>query len=242
MLFLHHTDFVMTMRLKTYWSDLLHILFPQTCAGCDAALLHQEEVLCSSCLFHLPMTDFHLDRDNAAARQLWGKLDARFAVSMMRMPKTSFVENIIHKIKYRNQPEIATHLGKVYGAVLTKSGLAENIDLIVPIPIHPSKRRKRGYNQSMYFAKGLSLALGIPYDDNSFVRTVASTSQTKKSRIDRYDNVEHVFSCRNKANLKEKYILLVDDVLTTGATIASAGTTLINECGCRIAVATLVKP
>lgn len=230
------------MILRTYWQNLLHILFPQICAGCEVVLLHQEEVLCSTCLFHLPITDFHLDKENETVRQLWGKLDVEFAVSMLRMPKSSLVENMIHKIKYKNQPDIAIYLGEVYGKLLTSCFWTKNIDLIVPVPIHPSKKRKRGYNQSAYFAKGLSQTLDIPYDDTSFIRTVASVSQTQKSRIDRYDNVDGVFSCQDRDKLRSKYILLVDDVLTTGATIAAAGITLIEQCDCRIAVATIARP
>lgn len=229
------------MKLHIYWKDFLHLFFPETCVGCERALLHQEELLCTECLFHLPKTDFHLDRENEVVRQLWGKLECQFAVSMLKLSKDSITERLIHQLKYGNQPQIGIYLGKMYASVLRNCGLSQGIDFIVPIPLHSSKFKKRGYNQSFYFAKGLSETLSIPYDAFNLMRVKSSVSQTKKSRADRYDNVGDVFACASGEKFEGKHIMLVDDVLTTGATIAVAGNTLISACQCQVSVATIAR-
>lgn len=229
------------MKLQTYWRDFLHLFFPEACAGCAHTLLYQEELLCTGCLFHLPRTDFHLDKDNETARQLWGKLEYRFAVSMLKLSKDSITERLIHQLKYGNKPQVGAYLGRMYAGTLQNSGLLKEIDFIVPIPLHSSKLKKRGYNQSFYFAQGLSEVLSIPCDPLNLVRVRSSVSQTQKSRVDRYDNVEDVFACTNHEKFEGKHILLVDDVLTTGATIASAGNMLIRASQCQISVATIAR-
>ncbi|MFD2743168.1 MULTISPECIES: ComF family protein [Sphingobacterium] len=230
-------------NLDKYWNGLLHIFFPQRCAGCDAALYHQEHILCSSCLYHLPRTNHHVDRVNETAKQLWGKVTFQYAASMLTLSKSSRVQHIIHNLKYGHQPEIGIYLGKMYGAVLKDSLFLKDIDLIVPIPIHPVKKRKRGYNQSESFAQGLSESLGIPYDASLLIRTVNSASQTRNSRIDRYNNVEHVFAIPpGRSGLHTgKHILLVDDVITTGATISFAAQVLIDGLHCTVSVLTIAR-
>lgn len=229
------------MKLYPHWLDLLHVLFPETCVGCERTLLYQEEMLCTTCLFHLPKTDFHLDSENETARQLWGKLDFQTAISMLKLSKDSITEQLIHQLKYGNQPHIGLYLGKMYGQALLSVGILSDIDCIVPIPLHRSKLRKRGYNQAAYFAIGLARALSVPCEEHAFIRQNKAVSQTQKSRIDRYDNVEGVFTCTNVEKLAEKHILLVDDVLTTGATIAAAGNILIEQTHCKVSVATIAR-
>lgn len=228
--------------MKGYLKDLFHIFLPQVCLSCGESLLHQEEVLCTSCLYHLPLTDFHLDDKNETARQLWGKLAFERALSMLYMAKASRVEQLMHRLKYQNQPEIGLYLGKLYARKLADTSFfdANEIDIIVPVPIHRSKLRKRGYNQSSQFAKGLSEAAGIPWTDKLLQRTISSVSQTKKTRLERYDNVHGVFSLQKGASVNGKHILLVDDVLTTGATICSAGNVLIDS-GAKVSVMTIVR-
>jgi ComF family protein len=188
----------------------------------------------------LPLTNFHGDDKNETARQLWGKLEFQSALSMLYLRKSSRVEKLMHRLKYQNQPEIGVFLGKYYAKKLIESDFFKNIDTIMPIPIHHSKLRKRGYNQSSQFSAGLSAISLVPWTDKILIRTVSSVSQTKKSRLERYDNVEGVFSLKDEKIVRDKHILLVDDVLTTGATICTAGNVLVNA-GAKVSVMTIAR-
>ena len=226
--------------MKSYLRDLLHVFLPQVCFSCDESLLYHEEVLCMTCLYHLPLTDFHLDNENETARQLWGKINFQRAISMLYLAKSSRVEKLLYRLKYNNQPEIGIFLGKYYARKLLEINFFEAIDIIVPVPIHRSKLRKRGYNQSSQFAKGLSTIAQVPWTDKLLARTVSSVSQTKKSRIERYENVAGVFELNDQTAVQGKNILLVDDVLTTGATICTVGNILV-EAGAKASILTIAR-
>lgn len=229
------------MRWRTYWNDFLSVLFPSACAGCDAALYQQEDILCTACLYHLPLTNFHFQKDNETAKQLWGKVVFDKATSMLYFSTGSPTQRLIQKIKYQGQPQIAYFLGKMYGKTLQEVWGNCDFECVVPVPLHKSKQRQRGYNQSSYFGKGLSETLGIAFCEDELLRTVRSESQTQKSRDERYSNVEDVFSIANSSQLVGKHVLLVDDVITTGATIASAAQTLVAVEGCRVSIVTLAR-
>lgn len=229
------------MPITAFWQGFSHILMPNLCCGCDRALYGYEEILCTDCIYHLPLTDFHLDKNNESAQQLLGKLDFLFASSMLYLSKSSRVEKLLHRLKFKGFPQIGEYFGYQYGMQLAR--IAEDIpfDFIIPIPIHRSKLKKRGYNQAACFAVGLAKGLGTPVLVDVLLRTVASASQTTKSRVERYDNVEKVFSLSvNHIELADKHILVVDDVLTTGATICAAGN-LLKDIGAQISVATLAR-
>lgn len=226
--------------MKSYYRDLLHVFLPQVCFSCGESLLYHEEVLCTTCIYHLPLTDFHIDEENETAKQLWGKMDFQRAMSMLYLAKSSRVEKLLHRLKYSNQPEIGTFLGKYYAKKLAEINFFGTIDIIIPIPIHRSKLRKRGYNQSSQFAMGLAEIAEIPWTDKVLIRAVSSVSQTQKSRIERYENVAGVFELKDSALVKGKHILLVDDVLTTGATICTAGNILV-DAGAKVSVITIAR-
>lgn len=223
------------------FQDFIHLFFPKLCQACEGVLLAQEEVICMDCSYHLPFTNFHLDPKNESARQLLGKLEFEKAVSMLYLSKSSRVENLIHRLKYKDQPEIGIFLGRMYVKRLSQSDFLEGIDIIIPVPLHISKLRKRGYNQAEQFAKGISEESGIPLDLETLIRIVNSSSQTNKSRVDRYDNVQNVFSIKSsRLDLSDKHILLVDDILTTGATVCAAGNVL-KEAGAKVSVMTIAR-
>lgn len=229
------------MDLKAFLKDLLHTLLPELCMSCDAVLFAQEQMLCMTCRYHLPLTDFHLDADNATARQLWGKLDFQLAMSMLYLSKGSRTERLLHRLKYGNKPQIGVFLGRMYGLTLKNTIAQQQFDMIIAVPIHKKKLRQRGYNQAYQFAKGLSDSLGIFAYEDILERKVYSVSQTKKSRTERYENVKGVFVVSKKSPpLKDRNILLVDDILTTGATICEAGMVLRNA-GAKVSVLTIAR-
>lgn len=229
------------LKLQYFFKDFLSILLPDSCLACDRILVTHEEVICTQCMYHLPLTGFHHYPDNETARQLWGKLDFRIAVSMFHLSKHSRVERLVHRLKYENKPQIGLFLGKMYGKILKEELTKNEVEGIVPVPIHKKKLRQRGYNQSLQFAKGMSLVTGLPVYDGFLRRRIYSASQVQKIRVERYDNVKNVFAMRdNSGVLNNKHILLVDDILTTGATICEAGKILLKS-GSQISVATIAR-
>ena len=227
------------MQIKSYWDSFMSILFPPLCTSCENVLLHQEEFICTSCRYHLPINDHYLFRQNELTQRLSGKAVIDTGAAYLSFSKSSLVQAMIHKLKYRNDPHIGRYLGKCFGEQLFLSPFYSDIDVVVPLPLHRRRKKKRGYNQSEYIAEGVAHAMALPLNVRDFIRTIDTDSQTNKSRIDRYDNMENAFTCLDTACFEEKHILLVDDVLTTGATLASAARTLVEQCHCRISVAVL---
>lgn len=229
------------MHIKSSFQSFIHLFLPNTCCACDKALFANEDVLCLACLYHLPLTDFHRDKRNESAQQLWGKLDFEFATSMLYLSKASHAERLLHKLKFNGFPEIGVYLGNMYGKQLIDLHQELPFDYIIPIPLHPSKLRKRGYNQSECFANGLSNGLKVRLLNNYLIRMINSDSQITKARVERYENVEMVFGLsKNVISLKDKHILLVDDVLTTGATLSVAGN-ILKDIGAKVSIVTLAR-
>lgn len=231
----------MKSELNKAFSDFVSIFFPRECGCCGCVLKYQEKFICIACDFHLPYTNFHEYSDNDTARQLWGKARVEEACSFLLLQKDSRVEHLIYQIKYNNQPFLAEYFGYQYGLKLLKVEAYQGIDFIVPVPLHSSKLRKRGYNQSTYFGRGLSRAMEIPLREDILIRKKATISQTGKGRLDRYENVNDIFDCQPTVLMANVHILLVDDVLTTGATIVSAALTLLASFDCRVSIVTLAR-
>ncbi|CAM3552190.1 ComF family protein [Sphingobacterium prati] len=231
----------MSFDLRNILGDFVTIFFPKECACCGCALKYQEKYICIACDFHLPYTNFHTYSDNDTARQLWGKASIEEACSFLLLQKGSRVERLIYQIKYNNQPFLAEYFGYQYGLKLLQSELYVGLSAIVPIPLHASKLRKRGYNQSTYFGRGLSRAMHIPLQEDLLLRKRATMTQTGKDRLARYENVEDIFTCKQISLAQDAHILLVDDVLTTGATIVSGALGLQESLGCKVSVATLAR-
>lgn len=220
-------------------SDFISLFFPNYCFTCRENLVKGEEYLCSACRLVLPKTNFHQLEDNPLIKRYGGLLPLQAFYAYLKFTKGGKVQKIMEKLKYENCPEIGTVLGQWYGADLKESGLVDQFDLIVPVPLHKSKLRKRGYNQSDYFAKGLSNTLGVAWDSSALRRVSKSETQTKKSRAERFKNVSGIFQLDCVETVADKRILLVDDVVTTGATLFASAQPLI-EGGCKsISLATL---
>lgn len=225
--------------LKRYTQDLINLLFPELCYGCGNLLYHGEKDICTSCLYDLPYTDYHIYPHNPLAKQFWGRLHLEAAMAMLYFKKGAKVQNLLHGLKYKSQTNIGTCLGKLIGQKLSASQYYADIDIIIPVPLHQKKLRLRGYNQSEYIAKGLAQELNIPMDTKSFTRNKATESQTKKARYTRYENMQGVFYVNNTAELANMHILLVDDVVTTGATLEACGNVLLNHGVKKLSVAAI---
>ncbi|WP_257667341.1 ComF family protein [Parapedobacter tibetensis] len=229
------------MLIKRYLKDLTSLFFPQTCVGCDKPLAYREQIICTDCWYHLPYTHAHKDPHNEGARQLWGRVQLEAVASYLYFLDSSRVQNILHHFKYRNRPEIGTLLGSTYGEILRAVEPFDQVDAIIPVPLHPAKLRKRGYNQSTFFAKGISLSMQKRVLEDSVIRNKASESQTKKNRYERYENLLGTFAVPNPSLIAGKHLLLVDDVLTTGATLEACATALLTSGAQAVSVATIAK-
>lgn len=221
-------------------TDLIALIYPEVCFACSETLNSGEEYVCTDCRLHLPYTNVHLlpSGDNPLARRFFGRLEIDNVLSFFTFTRAGRVQQLLHNLKYNNEPELAEYLGKWYGAELKKYGYAEMFDLVIPVPLHKAKLRQRGYNQSEKFAQGLAAALELPISSN-LVRNIYSTTQTHKSRYERWENVEKIFEVKRPEEILGKRILVVDDVLTTGATLEASGQELL-ENGCKnITVATI---
>jgi ComF family protein len=207
-------------------SDLLDIIFPRSCAVCGKTLSAGEKELCLNCMIGLPRTAAYTP-GNEMEKQFYGLLDIRRATSYISYSKGSPYNNIIHRMKYDDRPETGTQMAAAAAAQLSEEGFFEGIDLIIPLPLSKKKRNARGYNQCDYIAKGISSVTGITIDTQSVIRHIANETQTRKRRDERWKNVEGIFSVRNPEALRGKHILLIDDVLTTGATLASCGNAIL---------------
>jgi ComF family protein len=196
---------------------LVGIAFPNLCVGCNAALFAGEEFLCINCIHHFPESNFHLQPNNQLEKAFWGRILLKRAFAFLLFKKKGIVQQLLHELKYGNQPDLGVFIGKLYGSKLKEAGLT--FDGIVAIPLHTKKQKLRGYNQSDTFAQGLSEVLGCAHLKDAIVRKKATTTQTNKARFERWLNVDEVFQVNEPELFLNKNILLVDDVITTGATI-----------------------
>lgn len=227
------------MVFKSYWKSLWAVLFPPLCVGCGQVLVQQEKLLCIACQFHLPIHDLYRFPSNILVDRLSTLVKVDRGLAYLSYSKSSIVQSIIHQLKYKNRIDVADYFGKLLGEQLKASEPTLPFDYIVPIPLHPKKLRKRGYNQADAIAQAIATVLQVPVNSTNLIRLKNTVSQTGLTDFKRLSNVEQAFFCRNPLLFSGKHILLVDDVLTTGATIYGASIALKEIEGLHISVATL---
>jgi ComF family protein len=218
--------------------DLFQIFYPHICCACGNALSFQQSFVCTTCLHTLPFTNFWSSPANAMEQHLWGRFNFEQAVALFYFEKSSGVQNLLHELKYRNQKQLGIFLGEMLGARM-KQHLSDSFDFIIPVPLHSEKEKIRGYNQSLLFAQGLANELKCEASKDFLIRTQATETQTHKNLFQRLDNVASVFELKNATLLQNKNVLLVDDVLTTGATIEACAKQLNSIQNLRMSVATI---
>ena len=235
------------MNLKTQISepvaDLFNLIFPVYCENCGETLRQGEECLCLFCEYQLPKTNFHLQQDNPVETIFWGRIQAFAAASFLHYQKGEMVQQLIHQLKYHGKGHIGVYLGQLFGQQLMQSQRFNDVAYIIPVPLHWKKKKLRGYNQSEKIAEGLEKTMDAEKDTKSLLRVVHSSTQTQKSRYERWENVKSIFQLSPKAkHLENKHVIIVDDVITTGSTIESCFLKLNAIKDIRISIVSLACP
>ena len=224
----------------SFWSRLLDLISPRLCVVCGNRLTVTEETLCSKCYLHLPRTDFDHDLyENVMAKLFWGQIAIEKATALFYYEPHAETANILYELKYKNHPEIGVVMGRTLAKELMRSGMFEGIDAIVPVPLARKRERERGYNQSLELAKGVSEVTGLPIYNKVVKRTKFMGSQTQRGRWERNENVENVFELINGDSISGKHLLLIDDVVTTGATIIACAQEMQKASDVKISVLAL---
>jgi len=224
------------------WSELLNLFFPPLCAACGERLIQEEECLCLTCLAKLPVINNKHLQDDSLGQLLAGRFPFRDAISYTIYHQEGMMQQIVHRLKYQDDPKLAFFMGKLCGSTLLEAGLLKNTDVLVPVPLHAKRLKERGYNQSEEFAKGISWATNIPMEVGVLKRVVNNPPQAKtQSRMERWQNVRNIFSVEGERLLEGKHILLIDDVITTGSTIEASARSLLSIKDVKISILSLSK-
>ena len=218
---------------------VLHLTFPHVCEGCGTDVLAIDHFLCLRCLSSLPQTKFHLHANNPIEKIFWGRVPLVNATAQYYFTKESLMQRLMHAFKYKSNKELGLYLGKLMGQSLLESDRFHNIDVIIPLPLFPKKERQRGYNQAAILGAGIGEILKKPVLKNVVVRNQATETQTKKNRVERWQNMEGRFELINEKAIEGKHVLLVDDVVTTGATLEACSKEILLATDVRLSIATL---
>jgi ComF family protein len=223
-------------------ADLGTLFFPKYCSSCNRNLMHYEKAICMHCLTHLPRLNMHDDADNAVEKLFWGRVQLEAATAFLNMPRNGITHRLIHRLKYHDDKEVGERLGALFAHELLESDRLRDVELIVPVPLHPKKLHVRGYNQCDCIAQGIADTLGIEVSHNNLTRTHFTASQTRRGRVSRWSNVKDIFWVREPEKFEGKHVLLIDDVITTGATIEACAMALRKVPGIRLSVGALAIP
>jgi ComF family protein len=228
-------------KILFHLDSFRNLFFPRLCIVCEKPIVRNEKYICVSCLYDIPLTKLHEQKDNIITQIFWGRLKIECGTALFFYSKTSNYSSLLYSLKYSGMKDLAFYLGQQLGAELQSSILFNDIDLIIPVPLHPKKKKIRGYNQSDWIVFGIADVFKREVCIDNLYRTVFTNTQTKKSRVERWENVAGKFALKDADFIKNKHILIVDDVLTTGATIEACAEVLLRIEGVKISIATLAK-
>ena len=226
------------MILRSWLNSIVNLFYPRVCAACGETLLKDEETVCLKCRYLLPHTGYERNPDNPMAQTFYGRVPFHAVTACFFFSKQGKVQHLIHELKYKGNKDAGVFLGQQIGESIKDAPLFQGIDYLIPVPLHPKREKKRGYNQSLMIARGIHEVTDIPIGDKYLIRAVNTATQTRKSAEERYQNVKDIFEVRFADELKGKHVLLVDDVLTTGATLESCAHQLESIPGITISAAT----
>jgi competence protein ComFC len=219
--------------------DLFYLFYPNICANCNEQLLQNEKVICTFCRHDLPLTNFQSYTKNKVSRIFSGRITIEKAYALLFFRKQGVTKNLIHDLKYKGNEEVGVFFGNWIGEIVAKNKEFSTVDFIVPVPIHAKKKKIRGYNQVTKFGECLSMHLKVPLNEAVLIRQSATKTQTLKSRFERFNDLESKFSAKNTSIFKEKHILIIDDVITTGATLEACAQELLKTPGIKISILTM---
>ncbi len=221
------------------FTDFLNLFYPKTCEACGNILLKNENFLCTRCLAELPYTNYHKTADNPIEKLFWGRIFIFSATALFKFHKKSRYQKLIHKLKYKGKKEIGFFLGQLFAYEIKNAPKFNDLDFVIPVPLHPKRYKERGYNQAEWIAMGICDVLNTKLSADNLYRKVATQTQTKKTRLERWKNVNSIFDLKNTDEFKNKHILLVDDVITTGSTLESCAETLQKAENIKISIGTI---
>ncbi len=218
------------------FKSLLHLFFPPTCTGCKTILIANENVICTSCRHEMPLTQHHLNSENDAYKKFYGRIPVEHVSALVYFHKKGIVQELIHSLKYRGQEAIGTVFGEWYAEELKNIPVLSTLDTIIPVPLHPKKLRERGYNQVTEFGNALAKSLQIPISNSILFRHVYSKTQSQKNRLGRTEGIDTIFDVSFDEKDHNKHFLLIDDVITTGATLEVCAKALLKIPGTKISI------
>ncbi len=221
------------------FNELLHLFFPHVCEGCGSDIIDKDHQICLRCIANLPVSNFLSQPGNAVEKKFYGRMPVRNAGAAYYFTKDSVLEKLIYALKYRSNKDIGFYLGKLVGRFLMETQNYDSVDVLVPLPLNPRREKKRGYNQATVLCEGIASIWQKPVYDKAIIRKVYTETQTKKDRISRWQNMDGVFMVNDTAALINKHILLVDDIITTGATLEACGSEIVKVPGASLSIATL---
>ncbi len=227
------------IALKEIKESFLHLLFPHVCSGCGSDIISRENTLCMQCIAQMPETNFHLYTNNPVEKIFGGRLPLVNATAQYYFTKESLMQHLMHQIKYRGNTELGRQLGRLIGKDLQQTDRFNEVDALIPLPLFPAKEKRRGYNQATILCEGIAEVMNKEILKDVIVRTQHTETQTKKGRVERWQNMEGKFELINPGKIKNKHVLLVDDVITTGATLEACGQEILKAGDTKLSIATL---
>ena len=226
-------------KLARLFDDFFTLFYPRLCLACHKNLSPKQHLICIHCQYLLPRTNFHLEKENRFTEKFWGRIKLEAGAALYYFSKGGRTQELIHQLKYNGKSKLAYKLGQLYGIDLAQSPLFSTVDLIIPVPLHPKKKRIRGFNQSELIVRGLADTMKKAWAKDILIRVEMTATQTQKTRMDRFENVRQAFQLKNTEKIKGKHVLLVDDVLTTGATLEACALVLLEASNVRISMVTI---